>query len=234
MDQFEFTPIKRRPWSGRYTRVPGDTAVFHLRHVDGRLRAVVEWIVNGDRCMCVALQEPDVKQLVANVFQAKLAMGGMAGGSFQINEFGQVLVPASDGRGLRMLVGETRGSLRFDHPYEDRTFTLAESSGLTNGDTWLLPYVGMPFNLSRRSRVYCKREYQESSEPEYLPQSNRELVSALRDVRGSGAVRFLVSPERVVLTKRPPDGGTDSSDEEDWEPIFVGHLNLNQWFTKET
>ena len=153
MDQFGFSPINRRPWSGRYTRVAGDAAVFHVRHVDRDLRAVIEWNINGDRCMCVALHDPDVKQLVANVVQAKAAMGGLAGGSFQINEFGQVLVPASDGCGLRMLVGETRGSLRFDHPYEDRTFTLAESSGLTSGDAWQLPYVGMPFNLSRLGRV---------------------------------------------------------------------------------
>lgn len=184
--------------------------------------------------MCVAHDDPSVKHLVANVVQAKREMGGNHGGSFQINEFGQVLVPASDGRGQRMLVGETRGSLRFDHPDEGRTFTLADSLGLTRGDAWPLPYIGMPFNLSRRSRVYCKREYQESSEPEFLVRSNRELVSALREVRPYGAVRFLVSPERIVLTKRQPEGRMYSSAEEDWEPIFVGDLDLSQWFTKET
>ncbi len=234
MDQFHFLPIKGRPWDGRYTRVPGDTAVFHVRYVDGSLRVVIEWNLEGDRCTCVALHDPNVKQLVANVVQAKRAMGGNHGGSFQVNEFGQVLVPASDGRGLRMLVGEARGSLRFDHPYEDCTFTLADSFGLTRGDAWPLPYIGMPFNLSRRSRVYCKREDLESSEAEFLPLSNRELVSALRDIRPYGAVRFLVNPERIVLTRRPPEGRMDMSEEEGWEPIFVGDLDLSQWFTKET
>lgn len=234
MDQFQFLPIKGRPWKGRYTRVPGETTVLHVRLVDRELRVVIDWDIDDGRCTCVALDSSAVRALAERVTQAKVAMGGRQGGSFQINEFGQVLVPASDGGGRRRFVGTTQGSLRFEDPSSGRRFTLGDCVGLSAGDPWPLPYVGMPFNLSHRNRVYCKREDEESTEPDYLPQSNRALVRALRDLRRYGAVRFLVNPERIVLTKCRPEGGVYSSDEEDWEPIFVGHLDLNQWFPKET
>ena len=57
-------------------------------------------------------------------------------------------------------------------------------------------------------------------------------MKALRSVRPFGAVRFIVNPERVVLTKRPPRGEWQASDES-WEPVYVGRLNLQEWFERE-
>ena len=232
MHQFEFQPIEARPWNGRYTRVPSDTTVFHVRHVEGGLRVVIDWDVDAERFTCVALDGSAVRVLAENVLQAKRKMGGYGGGSFQINEFGQVLVPGSDGDGRRLLVGKTRGSLRFDDPRDGGTFTLRDASGLSSGDPWPLPYVGMPFNLSRRGRVYCKREYQESGALEYLSPSDPKLVRALRRIRGHVAVRFLINSERIVLTKRQLQSRTCDWEGES-EPVFVDHLDLNLWFKKE-
>ena len=236
MAQFSFRPAPIRPWNGRYARIPGETTVFHAKSVDGVPTVVLDWDTEGERRTCHALNGPDVRLLVARVMQAKREMGGRQGGSFQINEFGQVLVPASDGGGRRRYVGDTRGSLRFEDPSSGRRFTLADCVDLSAGDPWPLPYVGMPFHLhGRRGKgIYHWSEDDVSGGSEYPPRTNHELVRALRDLRPYGAVRFLVNPERIVLTKRQPKGGVHSSDDADWEPIFVGHLDLNQWFPKET
>lgn len=232
MRRFEFQPTEARRWDGRYTRIPGETTVFHVRHIEGALRVAIDWDIDADRCTCVALGGAAVEVLAEKVVQAKRKMGGHGGGSFQINEFGQVLVPASDGDDRRLLVGQTRGSLRFDDPRDGGTFTLGDADGLSSGDPWPLPYIGMYFNVGRRGRVYCKREGEESSEAEYLPRSNPKLVKALRGIRGHVPIRFLVNPERIVLTKRQLPGQMYYSDE-DWEPTFVGKLDLRQWFEKE-
>lgn len=234
MAQFRFRPVQIRPWTGRYARVQGETSVFHAKSVDRVPTVVLLWDTEGERRTCHAVDGRDVRHLVATVMQAKREMGGRQGGSFHINEFGQILVPASDGGGRRRIVGETQGSLRFEDPSSGRRFTLADCAGLSAGDPWPLPYVGMPFHLHRRGKVYHWAEDDMHGGAEYLPRTNHELVAILRNLRGRRPIRFLVNPERVVLTKRPSTGGTYSSDEQDWEPIFVGHLDLNQWFTKET
>ena len=157
-DGLEFQQVQSRNWTGRYARVEGDTPVLHVKQIEGGWRIMVCWRRDGYKGICIAVDEPDVGRLVSAVVQAKRGLGGNGGGSFQINEFGQVLVPASDGGGRRSLVGNVRGALRFEDPFEDRTFTLGDDTGLNPGDAWRLPYVGMPFNLHRRDRVYFWRE----------------------------------------------------------------------------
>ena len=184
------------------------------------------------RCICTALDSRGVRALGTTVVGAKRAMGGDQGGSFQINEFGQVFVPASAGGGRRSLVGETHGSLTLENLLQDRTFTLGDDSDLTTGDPWRLPYLGMPFNVSTRNRVYFWREDEESGRSEYPPHPNGDSVRALRTLRPSGSIRFLVNPEGVVLTKQSPKSAGRYSDE-DWDSVYVCRLELDLWFEKE-
>ena len=183
-----------RPWKGRYARIPGDTAVLHIVRVDGQLRVALLWNIDEDRGTCVAVDGQAVRSLVEAVSNAKQKMGGGQGGSFQINEFGQVLVPASTGGGRRMFVGELLGDLPFEDPFDNGTFTLGDDSGMSTGDNWPLPYVGMPFNLNGRSKVYFWREGDEGGRSEYPRHEDRGLVQALRAVRRSGPIRFIVNP----------------------------------------
>ena len=39
----QFHACEPMPWKGRYGRVMGDRAVFHLRRIDGRLWPVLLW-----------------------------------------------------------------------------------------------------------------------------------------------------------------------------------------------
>src|SRR5688572_7591282 len=105
--QFQTWPLM--PWNGRYARVIGDTSVFHLRHTGGRLWPVLDWETDAGIATCRAVECAAAGELVSAVAKAKRHFGGSGAGSFLINEFGKVLVPASDGAGQRLLAGRLNG-----------------------------------------------------------------------------------------------------------------------------
>ena len=102
---------------------------------------------------------------------------------------------------------------------------------LSTGAPWPLPYVGIPYNLHKSSKIYYYRESNDGGKSEYPPQQDLKLVMALRSIRRSGAARFIVNPYGLVLTKVPPQGAWAL--EEKWEPVFVGKINRRLWFKKE-
>lgn len=206
--------------------------MFHIQTVGHQWSPVILWHRDDGVGTCEAVDSPAVRRLTDAVTGAKRQLGGTGGGSFQINEFGQVLVPASDASGRRLLVGEITGSLIFKDPFEDDALIdLGEVRGMRCGDRWPKPYVGCPYNLSGRSRIYFYRMNKEGGSSEYPRAQDEELIRALRTVRRSGAVRFIVNPQGIVLTKQPPSGGWQA--EEQWEAVFVGRINPKLWFDKE-
>lgn len=206
--------------------------MFHVQTVEGRWCPVILWQREDELGTCVAIDSPAVRQLTEAVRAAKRQFGGTGGGSFQINEFGQVLVPASDNSRRRHLAGEVSGAICFKDPFQDEgVIDLGDVAGLRCGDPWHKPYVGCPYNLSGRSRIYFYRIDAVGGVSEYLPAQDIELIGALRTVRRAGPARFIVNPAGVVLTKRPPHGGWRA--EEQWEPVFVGRICLSRWFDKE-
>ncbi len=190
---------------------------------------MIEWCRDGEVGTCKAIDTNGVRMLTKAVIAGKRHFGGSRG-SFQINVFGQVLVPAPDGRGSRVMVGETRGHLVFDNPFDDEGWLdLSDPGELRCGDSWPFPYVGMPYNLSKRSQIYFFNKLLDESE--YPPSQDHHLIAAIRTVRRSGAVRFIVNPYGLVLTKRPPTGPWRP--EEQWEPVFLGRIDSRAWFRKE-
>lgn len=230
--EFEFKETKPRVWTGRYARIPGDTPVFHLKTIQGSLTPVVYLCQDDERATCHACNSKTVQKLSVSVSSAKQLLSGHSGGSFQINEFGQVLVPAS-GTYKRMLVGEVSGELRFHNPFEEgETFSLNDDDGLKTGDEWPGPYVGMPYNLNGRSRIYYWLQGAEDGRSVYPPCQDHELIRRIRAIRRSGAVKFIVNYCGIVLTKIPPPGEW-TGDEEMWTPVYVGRINYAMWFQKE-
>ena len=228
-----FNHCRPRLWTGRYARVPGDTSVFHLRNVNGRMRVVIEWNIDDECATCAAVPCDTADVLAKAVEQGKLVAGGSGRGSFMINEFGQVLVPASDGDGRRYLVGQLKGSLLFENPFdEDEPIDLTDCSYLQPGDPWKLPYVGFPYNLNRRSQIYFYRLTDDGGESVYPPQQDIQLIQSFRRLRRWGPVRFLVTFGGLVLTKCPTED--DESSEESWQTFYVGTINKNKWFTMES
>src|SRR5262245_6530638 len=118
IDLCRFKSCRPMIWKGRYARIPGDTSVFHLRQIKGRMRLIIEWDTEEGVAICAALDCDPVKKLTEAVARTKRLAGGSGSGSFIINEFGQVLVPASDGSGRRYLAGSLEGQLLFENPLD--------------------------------------------------------------------------------------------------------------------
>ncbi len=203
MGNIIFTPCKIKKWIGRYGRVEGSVSVFHVKTVGGSKKLIITSVKDYTKAICEAQTLPAVNELIKAVIAGKKALGGDAGGSFQVNEFGQVLVPASDGSGQRVIVGEIKGTILFDDPLTGKHIDLSDCTKLKSGDAWDRPYVGIPYNLSKASRIYFWRTMSTGSSSEYLPTDDDELVSKLRAIRRFGAVRFIVNPYGLVLTKKP-------------------------------
>ena len=232
MSKLQFKPIQNRTWTGRYARIPGDISVFRVASISSRYQTAVYLVQDDAKATCVAVDTPAIRKLTEAVSRAKQQLGGGSGGSFQINEFGQVLVPASRG-GQRMIAGEVSGPLCFHNPFEDgETFCLGDAEGLSTGDDWSLPYVGMPYNLSKRHQIYYWDESNEKGRAISPPVEDKDLIEALRSIRSYGAMRFIVNPSGVILTKRPPAGKWQGG-QENWEPVYVGRINYSKWFDKE-
>jgi hypothetical protein len=169
-------------------------------------------------------------ELTAAVIESKRACGGSGGGAFQINEFGQVLVPASDLDDRRMLAGELLAPLRFENPFAPhQPIDLAGDAYLQSGDPWKLPYVGMPFVFFEGS-IYFKRTDAGVRRRQYPPRQNDELIDALRRLRPAGG-RILVTHRGAVLTKLA--AGNRRGLRDVYQPIYVGSIDLNLWFQKE-
>jgi hypothetical protein len=231
-EDFLFTPIEPRKWLGRYGRIPGEESVFHIKRVDGCMCITAVWKTGDYVVTCKACNCQGVESLTQTIIRAKKRLGGYGGGSFIINEFGQVIVPASDNSGRRDLVGEISGAIHLENPLEpDALFDLSNTDGLKCGDRWTQPYIGVPYNLSKRSKIYFYRKTDEGGKSEYPSNQDQNLIKSLRQIRRYGAARFIVNPFGVVLTKRPPEG--DWSQQENWHSVFVGHINYHNWFSKE-
>ena len=228
----QFKPIETKPWLGRYGRIPGEESVFHIKRVHGRMCITAIWKTGDYVATCKACNCQGVSGLTQAIIKAKKRLGGYGGGAFVINEFGQVIVPASDNSGRRVLMGEIVGPFYLENPFdEDALIDLSNTDGLKCGDRWTQPYIGTPYNLSKRSEIYFYRKTNEGGKAEYLPAQDQQLIKSLRSIRRYGAVRFIVNPYGVVLTKRPPKG--DWSQQEEWQSVFVGYINYNYWFSKE-
>jgi hypothetical protein len=231
-----FTPCEPQPWHGRYSPIPGNSTRFHLKHVDGVLLPAIIWVQDDEEATCHAIGSPAVRELAEAVARGKGHFGRHGGGSFLVNEFGQVLVPCPDGDGRRVLVGELRGNVFFQNPFDpSKPIDLSGADELECGDPWPWPYLGMKYNLHSRSKIYFYREDEDGGHSEYLPDQDVELIEALRSIRRSGAVRFVVNHHGVVLTKCPPGEkqwryGQDQA----WDAFFAGRIDHSKWFEKES
>jgi hypothetical protein len=226
-----FQPCSPSQWHGRYARIPGDCSAFHLVQVQGRLWPVLMWDFDG-RGTCVAVQSAAAAALADAVARTKRYAGGSGHGSFQINEFGQVLVPASDGSGRCYLAGYFNGRLLFRNPFcPDELIDLSDNRRLQPGDPWKLPYVGIPHNLHREGRIYFYKQDESGSRMMYPLQQDERLIRVLRSLRPRKAVRFIVTHGGLVITKCPV--GERETAEESWQPVYVGSITMSKWFEKE-
>jgi hypothetical protein len=163
--------------------------------------------------------------LAESVNAGKVAQGSGPGGAFLVDEYGRVLVPSTDGPGSGVyVVGECSGPLQFHNAFDGgAVFDLYDDAGLDVGDPWDRPYVGTQYQLSKYDELYFWDEGVAGAQKLIPPAQDGSLVAQLRRIRPYGAVRFLLAPGGVVITKAPPL----------WEARYAGRLSLSTWFPKE-
>jgi len=210
-------------WLGRYRRPMGQESCYHISS-SGAIE--VRWQDDGYNFNCPVINTPAIEDLAASINEIKRKMTGVAGGSFVINEFGQVIVPIYQSTD-RFLVGQATGRMWFQDPWESsRRLCLDLDEAAQCGDDWNLPYLGMQYQLSAAGRIYYWREDGEGGRTESPPVQDESLIQLFRKIRPYGAVRFIVNQHGLALTKKHA-GGTQ------WKGVFVGRINLNKWFNKE-
>ena len=232
---FIFKPCAIKPWFGKYSRAQGKSASFRIKKNPERKEfwPLIKWNYLGETLTCPALgNSQSIYDLTEAVNKAKKYMSPKRGGSFIINEFGQVIVPLKSGEyGDRLLVGEVDGVLFFENPLlSGEKIDLSDDSGLQVGDLWEKPYIGFKYHLSAASGIYYYDYNQDRAY--YLMEQDKELIGKLRKIRRCGSVGFVVNHHGIVLTKIP-EGEYDSENDEQWQPIYIGRINYNLWFKKE-
>ena len=110
---------------------------------------------------------------------------------------------------------------------------LSEDSGLSGGDIWLRPYIGLSYNLHKSGQqIYYWFEDHDGGHKQLPTAQDYDLIRSIRKVRRTGAIRFIVNPWGIVLTKVPPYQ-QEWLPEENFDAVYVGRINFNFWFEKE-
>lgn len=221
----QFTPLTpARPWVGRYSRIPGKEPAFHVS-ATGVITA--QWTDHvEDELLTAKIQDSAAATaMVKALNETKSAHTEKPGGSFLINEYGQVICPVAGSRD-RYLVGDLQGVPLFVHPVNGGILSLAPPKTTSAGAVWRGPYIGMKFNLSHDDRIYFNHETEDTKTKIWLKAANPELIRALRKVRPGGGISFVVNLHGAVFTKVENNLGN-------WIPVFVAYINLSNWYPRE-
>lgn len=222
----KFTPLTpARLWTGRYSRIPGREPAFHISALG---LITVKWTdhIEDEQLTAPIQPSPDATAMAKAINDIKIKHAGQAGGSFLINEYGQVISPIAGSRD-RYLVGEIEGIPQFINPQNGEFISLAPPNTATPGLIWSGPYIGMKFNLSYDDRIYFNHEDGDTINKICLNTASDHLIRALRIVRPAGGIRFIVNLHGAVFTKTQDNLGN-------WIPVFVTYIDLSKWFPRES
>ena len=126
---FQFHTSGIQEWAGRYDRISGRLSVFKVVHSGGR-QVVQAYIQTSEgKTICEALQSQAVEKMIATINMVKRHHNCQPGGSFLLNEYGQVLVPTQTGQ--RFCVGQTTGIMLMRNLDTQEIVDLSDDTGLT-------------------------------------------------------------------------------------------------------
>ena len=224
MSPFIFDPLPRAvPWTGRYNRIPGKESVLNAT-VAGSVHAYWKPWNTGEVLISKIVDQSAAKKMAEAINHAKALYAGSPGGSFQINEYGQVICPISRSSS-RYWVGNISGVPSFADPRTPGSaFKLVLPADTEPGTPWERPYIGMKFNFESGGSIYFQEDDGDIRRRIRLAETTPDLARRLRQVRGGGStIRFVVNFHGAVLTKQEPD----------WQPVFVGFIDPASWFPRE-
>jgi len=166
-------------------------------------------------------------ELVNMVNEVKEGVNGVPGGSFYINEYRQVIVPAGNPVAY-YLAGEYTEDLIFDFEGYKISGMPCDLDGnsLDPKDKWQGPHAGIPYILRAGARDIC---YKKQIRPrvtrdfilsDYVGEQEAQKVAAkIRNVLGFNGGRFYINEFRQLFTGMPY--------------IYIGELERDEpWFPK--
>ena len=214
-------------WMGHYDKPVGKEPVFHV-DVNNRIHIVQR--DNYDIYLYTAEATDETDFLGNEINQCKSYYSGGRGGSFCINEFGQVIVPVmprkdKNGKVIRWRAPRYIGYITGDIAFFNGEETVSLNAEMEMGEFWPYPYLGMRYHLSNRNKIYMEIQEGDDFRRVSLKKDYKSLIEALREIRGDGPCTFIVNPWGCILTKMM--FGSDF-----WRPVFVGKLNYKKWFDK--
>ena len=233
-----FVEIRASLWMSYYGRIPGATSAFHVRARNvGRFWPEADWQLGHQRHEVPFCQDPSIKydtgprDLAVAVNKAKKAGSeyGRFGGSFLINEVGEVLVPSQDGSRI-LHVGRWTGPILIQDPRapDDPPLDIYDTNGLVAGDSWDKPYVGSLYLLAHRNDTDIVMTWDATGFLDVGDLLQTHVVPQLRALRPEGDVRFIVTYGGVVLTKIPLPGRWTPDN-----PVYAGHVDPRKWQVRE-
>lgn len=171
-------------------------------------------------------------RLVEMVNNAKIKISGKQYGSFYINEYHQVIIPAV-GSSSYYLAGEYAEPIRFEFEGkiisgEPKDF---EGRPLHPGDIWVGPHAGIPYVLEAGGDDV---RYEFSPRPQvekrvrlskFLGKERAaKVANMIREVKGVTGGRFYVNEFHAIFAPvNKPDG---------YKYLYIGKIDLNEWFPK--
>ena len=184
---------------------------------------------NGERWFPFTQEHAALAQMVNAV---KNDMTGNPGGAFYINEYKQVIVPASDGSGKYYLAGEYTIPLEFIFEGNIISGNAVNYSGerLSSGEVWAGPHAGIPYVLSR-----AKKDITYEAEVRPYVTKQHGLSRYIGKDQAFAVVRPLLAHKldggRIYVNEYcqifAPCEGTKG-----FQYIYIGEVNLAQWFPK--
>jgi hypothetical protein len=174
----------------------------------------------GEKALVTTAKHP---ALVKMVNEVKEEYVGTRGGAFYINEFGQVLVPASS---QYYCAGTYRRYLQFE--FGDAVIGPEAPSHLKPGDPWPGPKVGIPYVLTADGRDIKYKYY-----PRPQVEAERRLsqvdtpLGASRLARRLGAFR---SGGGRIYINEALEFFQSVEEDRSWQCIYLGSLGEDPWF----
>jgi hypothetical protein len=165
-------------------------------------------------------------ELVEMVNKVKLELTGFPGGAFYINEYRDVLVPDTINGGC-VYADNYKRDLEFD--YNGTPITPRPPNGLSPGDPWPGPHVGIRYTLMAGGgdiRYELKsgrtiREHWLSDDVGW--QRANELARRIATIKGNSGGRFYINEACEMFT---PLGGAEGG----VDYIYLGPLEDSAWF----
>ena len=163
--------------------------------------------------------------LVDHVNEVKVAINGVPRGAFYINEFGDVLVP--DGEGGAYWAGNYDRTLEFT--YEGRSIGPQAPDGLSPGDVWPGPHVGVRYVLAaggqdiRYELRSGNRILRVFLSDEVGADGARQTARRLAQIMGAAGGRFYINECGELFSPGRGDDGTSA--------IYLGNIDEDPWFS---